>query len=317
MDRSGIVPHHTPVLLAETLDALGPRSGGRFMDCTAGLGGHSEALLEASPEVKLCALDRDPAALALCQERLGRFGSRVHFFNLPFARFSHALDQLGWPDLRGVLLDLGVSSLQLDDSGRGFSFHEAGPLDMRMGAGCAMSAREFVNTASQEELRSCIAAFGEDPLAGAIARMIVERRANGSLETTEDLARAVLDAYPAPLRRKSRRHPATRTFQAIRMRINDELGQLAAFLDQILPWLARGGRLAVISFHSLEDRLVKRKFRLWSSGCLCGPHVPVCSCGHTPETRLLHRKPVEPTEAELAQNPRARSARLRAVEKIA
>ena len=311
-------PRHVPVLLEETLVALSPVAGGRYLDGTVGLGGHAAALLEAAPGSELCGLDRDREALALASERLAPFGDRVHLFHRRYSDFAGALEELGWDSVNGALLDIGVSSLQLDEAERGFSFYGDGPLDMRMDAGSGeRSAWYWVNRASFDRLKECIANLGEEPQAGRIARAIVDARQKAPIDTTGELAALVAQAYPAAWRAKARRHPATRTFQALRMAVNDELGELRNFLDRILAWLPIGGRLVVITFHSLEDRMVKQAMRHWAEGCRCPRHVAVCRCGHVPEVRALSKKPLCASEAELAANPRASSAKLRAVEKIA
>ncbi|WP_297049565.1 16S rRNA (cytosine(1402)-N(4))-methyltransferase RsmH [uncultured Desulfovibrio sp.] len=311
-------PRHVPVLLEETLEALSPVRGGRYLDGTVGLGGHAEALLDAAPGSELCGLDRDGEALALARGRLARFGERVRLFHSRYSEFAAALRELGWESVNGALLDIGVSSLQLDEAERGFSFSGDGPLDMRMDPSSGeRSAWHWVNRENFGRLKECIATFGEEPQAGRIARAIVEARQKAPIETTAELAALVERAYPAAWRARARRHPATRTFQALRMAVNDELGELRRFLDRILEWLPLGGRLVVITFHSLEDRMVKRAMRHWAEGCRCPRHVAVCRCGHVPEVRLLAKKPLSASDEELALNPRASSAKLRAVEKIA
>lgn len=321
---------HVSVLLREVLEALVTHPGGRYLDGTLGLAGHSSALLEKAGETaELCGLDRDPQALARAEERLAPYGKRCHLFALEYASFEEALDTLGWNQVDGALLDLGVSSLQLDVAERGFSLHEDGPLDMRMDMGEALmngrrrealphteSARTFVNRADFPTLKRVIEEYGEDPQAGRIARSIVDARATSPIETTRQLAEIVWHAYPPKWRATARNHPATRTFQAIRMVVNDELGQLEHFLDRILSRLAPGGRLAIISFHSLEDRIVKQRFKLWSSDCICPPHLPRCVCGHRAEVRVLTRKPILPSQEELTLNPRSGSAKLRVAEKL-
>ena len=307
-----------PVLPTQVLEALAPRPGGRYLDGTLGLGGHAAAVLAAAPAVELCGLDRDAEALELARQRLAPFGDRAHFFHCRYSEFAQALDQLGWDRIDGALLDIGVSSLQLDEPERGFSFHGDGPLDMCMDPQPGLpSAWHWVNRESFARLKECIATLGEEPQAGRIARVIVEARQKASIDTTAELAALVEKAYPAAWRARARRHPATRTFQALRMAVNDELGELRRFLDGILSRLSLGGRLAVITFHSLEDRMVKQAMRHWAEGCRCPRHVPVCVCRHVPEVRLLHKKPLQADAEELARNPRASSAKLRAVEKIA
>lgn len=316
---------HIPVLKDEVLACFAPLAAGhgqtgrpmRFLDGTLGLGGHSSAILTAFPGSLLLGLDRDTEALALAKERLSPFGGRFSAMHLTFSSFAMALDARGWDRIDGALIDIGVSSMQLDEGVRGFSVHEDGPLDMRMDPSSgALSARDIVNTWDQKALRDCIAAFGEDPMADRIARAVCEARARAPIATTGELAAIVERAYPASWRAKARHHPATRTFQALRMQVNDELGELGAFMDGILARLNIGGRLCVITFHSLEDRLVKQKMREWGKGCICPPHVAVCRCHHVPEVSLVTRKPLTATPAELALNPRASSAKLRCCEKL-
>ncbi|MBQ9104791.1 MAG: 16S rRNA (cytosine(1402)-N(4))-methyltransferase RsmH [Mailhella sp.] len=317
---------HVSVLLEEVLDALAPREGGRYLDGTLGLAGHSSALMErAGGKAFLCGLDRDPQALERAAERLAPYGENCRLFSSEYASFEGALDALNWPVIDGALLDIGVSSLQLDVSDRGFSLHGDAPLDMRMDMGSfrhtnrepwTESARTVVNMADVNTLRQLIESYGEDPQAARIARAIVDARQEAPIETTGQLADIVWHAYPAKWRAQARNHPATRTFQAIRMVVNDELGQLERFLDAILPRLADGGRLAIITFHSLEDRIVKQRFRQWSTDCLCPPHLPRCVCNHRAEVKLLTRKPIVPSRDELALNPRSGSAKLRVIEKL-
>ena len=314
---------HLPVLLEEVMEALAPQrhgnDAGRYLDGTVGLGGHAEALLSRSGSAtELCGLDRDSAALALAADRLKPFGDRVHLVQSRYSGFAHVLAELGWDGLDGALIDIGVSSMQIDEAERGFSFHADGPLDMRMNPkGGEAPASRLVNRASVEELKDLIARYGEDPQAGRIARAIVDARAKKPLETTRELAAVVENAYPPAWRRTARIHPATRTFQALRMATNDELGELEQFMDSILAHMNPGGRVAVIAFHSLEDRVVKQRMRAWAQGCVCGAQSPVCVCGHRPEARILTQRPLTASAAELAVNPRASSAKLRVAEKLA
>ena len=312
----GAAALHTPVLLEKSMELLLPREGGRYLDGTVGLGGHAEAILRHG--AWLCGIDRDQSALELASGRLSVFGERVRLFAAPFSEFAHALDELGWGEVDGMLLDIGVSSMQLDTAERGFSFTADGPLDMRMNPepGKA-SAWDLVNRERPEILKQIIAEFGEDPQAGRIARCIAEERRKTPIDSTRQLAALVERAYPPVWRAKARNHPATRTFQALRMTVNDELGELRRFLQRALSRLRAGGRLAVISFHSLEDRIVKHAMRQWARDCLCPPHLPRCVCRHVPEARLLTKKPVCASREEVAGNPRASSAKLRAVEKTA
>jgi 16S rRNA (cytosine1402-N4)-methyltransferase len=309
---------HVPVLLREVLDLLAPRPGGRYLDGTLGLGGHARAVLDkAGGGAELVGLDRDERALALARERLAPFGAGAQLFLGRYSTFPEVLDELGWSGLDGALVDLGVSSLQLDSPERGFSFLADGPLDMRMGqADGTDPAASLVNRASVERLREIIGELGEEPMAGRIARAIDNARLSRPIETTRELAAIVERAYPAKWRRTARNHPATRTFQALRMAVNDELGELESFLRDVTGRLNPGGRVVVISFHSLEDRLVKYAFRREAKGCVCPPAQPVCICGGVPRLRILTKKPVTAGEDELRDNPRSRSAKLRAAERL-
>lgn len=309
---------HVSVLLDETVAALCPRPGGRYLDGTVGMGGHAAALLERAGEgAELCGLDRDVQALELARIRLESFGERAHLIHTRYSGFAAALDSLGWASVDGVLLDIGVSSLQIDSAERGFSFSVDGPLDMRMDRDSVDDApvSRLVNRAKVEELRDIIERYGEDPQAGRIARCIVEGRIRKPIETTRELASLVERAYPAAWRAKARNHPATRTFQALRMAVNDEIGELERFMDSILARLSPGGRIAVITFHSLEDRVVKHRMRAWAQGCICPSHLPVCVCDHVPEVVLITPKPICPATHEVNVNPRAGSAKLRVAEK--
>lgn len=315
-DSSGSV-RHVPVLPAEVLEYLAPRPGGLYLDGTLGLGGHAESVLRAAQDCRLLGLDRDRQALALAAARLAPFGNRVHIRHAAFSAVSSCLDALGWDRLDGALLDIGVSSLQLDAPERGFSFMGDGPLDMRMDPDSgAATAFSLVNKAPYDVLKELIAKAGEEPQAGRIARAIVQAREKKSIETTRELAVLIERAYPAKWRASARNHPATRTFQALRMAVNDELGELRRFLHQIVPRLAPGGRLVVISFHSLEDRIVKHFFKEEAADCHCPRQTPMCVCGHKASLRILTKKPVTPSAEEVAANPRAGSAKLRAAEKL-
>jgi 16S rRNA (cytosine1402-N4)-methyltransferase len=313
---------HRPVLLREVLSFYEPRPGQRILDATLGLGGHSEALLGKAREhgangVELLGLDRDQEALGLAGERLSPFGPAVHTAHSVFSECGQALDALGWRELDFALADIGVSSLQVDSSERGFSFKHDGPLDMRMNRGSGWSAQRLVNEAPVARLREIIAEYGEEPMAARIARAIDDARSAGEIRGTLRLAEIVERAYPAKWRARARNHPATRTFQALRMAVNDELGELEQFLRSIVPYMKPGGRIAVITFHSLEDRMVKHFFRQEATGCVCPKQVPVCVCGHKASLAVLTRKPVTPAADEEAANPRAGSAKLRVAEKVA
>ena len=309
---------HVPVLQAEVLEYLQPRPGGVYLDGTVGLGGHSRALMEQCPgEARLLGIDRDSEALELARANLVAFGEQVVLRQGLYSRFDEYLDELGWGVLDGALIDIGVSSLQLDDRERGFSFLHDGPLDMRMSAQPGTpSAKDLVNTAEEQSLRRIISELGEDPMAGRIAAAIVAARQAATIESTGQLARIVESAYPAKWRAMARNHPATRTFQALRMAVNDELGELAEFLRKIPQRLKSGGRVVVLTFHSLEDRLVKRSFRDGAEECVCPPQVLQCACGHKAVYRVLTRRPVTAGAEELKHNSRAGSAKLRAAERI-
>lgn len=307
---------HFPVMAGEVLAAIKPMPNGLYLDGTLGLGGHAEKLLKASPDARICGLDQDAEALALARERLKRFGERVRYFQLPFSRYREALEELGWSKVNGALLDLGVSSLQLDKPERGFSFRHDGSLDMRMNADKpGKTAAALVNGATFDELRDILAIYGEEPLAGKIARAIVNARAKSPIRTTGQLAEIVSGAYPAAWRKKARNHPATRAFQALRMALNGEIGELESFLAQILENIAAQGVICIISFHSLEDRLVKNAMRGWAKGCVREPVLARCDCGNDPQVKILYKKPLMATQEEVAINPRSRSAKLRAAEK--
>lgn len=317
---------HISVLLRESVGYLASNirqgvgtdgQGPVLLDGTLGLGGHTEALLAELPEVRVLGLDRDGEAMAKAKARLAPFGERFTAVQARYAEFPAVLDDLGIARIDGALLDLGVSSLQLDAPERGFSFREDGPLDMRMsGAGSDESAAQLVATAPFEELKRIIDAYGEEPQAGRIARAIVKAREEAAIETTAQLAEIVYEAYPAKWRATARNHPATRTFQALRMAVNRELEELETFLAAITEYLADGGIVAIISFHSLEDRMVKQAFRYAAKDCHCPPRQIRCDCGHVPSLEILTRKPVVPAEAETAVNPRARSAKLRVARRI-
>ncbi|MDK2873156.1 MAG: rRNA (cytosine1402-N4)-methyltransferase [Desulfomicrobiaceae bacterium] len=308
---------HIPVLPKEVLHWLDPRPGGRYLDATVGLGGHSAAILaHTAGQAEVLGLDRDADALAVARERLRAWSTQVHLFQSNFADAAVWIQRLGWGQVDGILADLGVSSLQLDTAERGFSFLHDGPLDMRMDQRLPETAGKLVNEASYVRLKGIIRDLGEEPLAGRIARVIVDAREKQPISSTAELARLVALAYPPARRYQARNHPATRTFQALRMAVNQELEAVEAFLRVAVELLAPGGRLVVISFHSLEDRLVKRFFRAEAATCVCPPRQPVCTCGHSPRLRILTRKPITPADAELAANPRSRSAKLRAAERL-
>jgi 16S rRNA (cytosine1402-N4)-methyltransferase len=304
---------HVPVLLAETLAGLQLTPGGVCIDGTLGGAGHAEAMLQATnPDGRLLGLDMDPAAIARAAERLAPFGERVTLVHTSFGEMAQAAAAHGFVQAAAILLDLGISSFQLTEADRGFSFMAAGPLDMRMDTDADLTAEEIVNTWPQEELANIIYQYGEETKSRRIARAIVDAR---PLHTTTELAEVVARSLGG--RHGGQRiHPATRTFQALRIAVNDELGTLSRTLPQIVSLLAGGGRFAIITFHSLEDRIVKQFIQLESRDCICPPELPICQCGHHATLRPVTRKPVQPSEAEIAVNSRSRSAKLRIAERL-
>jgi 16S rRNA (cytosine1402-N4)-methyltransferase len=308
---------HVSVMPGEVLELLSPRPGGIYLDGTVGGGGHAGLILAASaPDGRLIALDQDPAALTAAAEALAPFGQRVTFCRGSFAELDQQLASLGIEQVDGILLDLGVSSHQLDTPERGFSFREDGPLDMRMDPARPMSAADLLAGEDAEELKRIFREYGEERWAGRIAREIVRTRGEKPLTTTRQLAELVCRAVPGGYV-PQRIHPATRVFQALRIAVNSELDALQSGLAAALSSLRPGGRLVVISFHSLEDRLVKQGFRAAASTCTCPPRLPVCCCGRKAQVKILTTRGVRPAEAETIANPRARSAVLRAVERLA
>lgn len=300
----------------EVLRYLEPHRGGIYLDGTLGGGGHARLILEATaPDGILVGLDRDAAALAAAQASLAAFGARVLLRQGNFADMAAHLDQLGIAGLDGILLDLGVSSHQLDTPQRGFSFREEGPLDMRMNRGEGVSAARVLAEAELDELKRIFREYGEERWAGRIAREIVASRDRQPILTTLQLAELICRVVPGG-RAPQRIHPATRIFQALRIHVNGELDNLRIGLDAAWRRLRAGGRLVVISFHSLEDRIVKQAFRALATGCLCPPRLAVCACGHKPVARVITRRSVRAGETEITVNPRARSAVLRAMAKL-
>lgn len=300
-------PYHIPVLAATVASLLQPPAGGVVVDATFGGGGHTRALLAAFPSLRVIGIDRDPDAAA----EAARLGDRLGFVLGDFRRIDDVVRGVGCDEIDGAVFDLGVSSHQFDVGDRGFSFHRRGPLDMRLGPDSPLTAGDVVNGWDEGRLAAVIRRFGEERHAARIAGAILAAR---PLRDTRELADVISAAVPARDRRRA--HPARRTFQAIRIAVNDELGALGDGLDAALSVLRPGGRLVVISYHSLEDRIVKRRFVAGATGCVCPPDLPVCGCGRSAELRLLTRRPVVPGEEEVAANPRARSARLRAAEKV-
>lgn len=290
---------------------LGPALDGLVVDATVGAGGHAARLLDASPRARVLGLDRDPAAVEIARRRLAPYGDRARVVVGNFQDLAPLVQQEQETEAAAVLFDLGLSSLQLDDPARGFSFSREGPLDMRMGPDAPRTAAELLARTKEADLADVIARFGEEPGARRIARRLIERAREGRLATTTDLAAAAAGV----VRGGRATHPATRIFQALRIAVNGELDALASALPQALGLLRKGGRLAAISFHSLEDRIVKQFLARESRDCVCPPEMPVCRCGHVKTVAILTRKPVTPSEEEARANPRARSAKLRAAER--
>lgn len=307
--------HHVTVLLAETVDAVITDPAGRYVDCTLGGAGHSRRILEKlSGAGKLICFDQDEQAIRHARE-IFQEDERVTLVNRNFELLEATLREENLLPVNGIIFDLGVSSPQLDEAERGFSYMQDAPLDMRMDSGRALNAREIVNSWAEEDLARLIWNYGEEKWAKRIAGFIVQARQVHSLETTGDLVQVIKAAVPAAVRRNGP-HPAKRTFQAIRIAVNDELGVLDRVLDQALGCLDRGGRIGVITFHSLEDRIVKERMRSWQGRCTCPPELPVCRCNAKTMAKVLTRKPVLPSSEEVEQNPRSRSAKLRVAEKI-
>jgi len=303
---------HKAVLRDEAIQALAITAGGRYIDCTAGAGGHSAAILENSaPGGQLLAIDADPEAIIIIKKRLSSYGKSFLAVNDNFSNLEDICHRYEFFPVHGILLDLGLSSMQLEASGRGFSFNYDAPLDMRFGPTQKLSAADIINNYKEEKLANIIWEYGEEKNSRRIARAIKAAR---PLNTTLELATVVEKAVGG---RHGRLHPATKTFQALRIAVNDELGRLQSMLEQAAKLLGYKGRLVVISYHSLEDRIVKRFMAHQSSSCICPPKNPICNCGHTPSLRLVNKKIVIPSQTEIADNPRSRSAKLRAAEKLA
>ncbi len=306
--------HHVSVLLDECIEGLNIKPDGIYVDGTLGGAGHSYHIAEKLTTGRLIGIDRDPVALKAAGERLSPFADRVTLVHSNFCRMGQVLQELGISGVDGILLDLGVSSPQLDDGSRGFSYMTDAPLDMRMDNGDALSADTVVNTWSYEELKRILYDYGEERYAPAIAAAIVRKREVSPIRTTLELVDVIRSAMP-PAALREKQHPAKRTFQAIRIAVNDELNSVSKAMDAAIPCLNPGGRLAVITFHSLEDRIVKNAMAAAAKGCICPPEFPVCVCGRKPQVTVLTRKPIVSGEEELERNPRARSAKLRICEK--
>lgn len=306
--------HHVSVLLEECVTGLNIRPEGIYVDGTLGGAGHSCRIAERLTTGRLIGIDRDPVALKAAGERLAPYGDRVTLVHSNFCRMASVLEGLGISGVDGILLDLGVSSPQLDDGQRGFSYMADAPLDMRMDGGDALTADTVVNTWSYEELKKILYEYGEERYAPTIASAIVRRRETAPIRTTLELVDVIRSAMP-PAALREKQHPAKRSFQAIRIAVNDELNSVAKAMEDAIPLLNPGGRLAVITFHSLEDRIVKNAMAAAAKGCICPPEFPVCVCGRKPQVDILTRKPIVSAPQELERNPRARSAKLRICQK--
>jgi 16S rRNA (cytosine1402-N4)-methyltransferase len=302
---------HQPVLYQPSIDALQPHDGGRYVDATIGAGGHARGILEASsPAGELLGLDRDENALSIASQRVAEFSNRVFLRHSSYVQIKTEANNLGWHAVDGILMDLGLSSMQLDTPERGFSFRTDNPLDMRFDPTAGISAADLLNTYREDEISRILWEYGEEPKSRRIAAAILRSR---PITTTGQLAALVARVYGP---QRGEHHPATRTFQAIRIAVNDELDSLQNTLPIAIDLLKSGGRLAIITFHSLEDRIVKQFFQRESKDCLCPPAQPICTCGHMASIRMVSRKPVNPTAEEIKTNPRSRSAKLRVAEKL-
>ena len=306
---------HVSVLLEECIDGLNIRPDGIYVDGTLGGAGHSSRIAEKLTTGRLIGIDRDPVALKAAGQRLAPYADRVTLVHSNFCEIANVLDDLGIDGVDGILLDLGVSSPQLDDGQRGFSYMTDAPLDMRMDSGDLTTAETVVNTWAYEELRKILFDYGEERYAPQIAAAICRRREAAPIHTTLELVDVIRSAMPAAALRE-KQHPAKRSFQAIRIAVNDELGAVRKVMDAAIPRLNPGGRLAVITFHSLEDRIVKNGMADGAKGCTCPPEFPVCICGKKPQVKILTRKPITASGEELEQNPRSRSAKLRVCQKL-
>ena len=302
---------HTPVLYQHVLAALPLRADGHYIDGTVGAAGHAYGILKSTaPDGLLLGLDRDPHALELATERLSEFGARASLHQASFAEIGEVAHKMNWQNVDGILFDIGLSSMQLEDSSRGFSFRLEGPLDMRFDPKQSLTADELVNTTSEQALTDIISKYGEEPRARTIARAIITAR---PLTSTLQLADVIKRTTKRP---KRGIHPATRTFQALRIAVNDELDALERGLEAAVRLLSPGGRIVVITFHSLEDRIVKQFFRQESQDCICPPESLECRCGHKAELRIITKKPIRPDDEEIQRNPRSRSAKMRVAERI-
>ncbi len=304
---------HKSVMLYETVEGLNINPDGIYVDGTAGGGGHSELIAsKLSEKGKLFCFDRDPDAISACKQRLSKF-ENVILINEKYSSLKSSLKEYGIEKINGLMLDLGVSSYQLDTAQRGFSYHSDAPLDMRMSKS-GISAADIVNNYSEKELADIFYKYADEKFSFKIAKAIVEKRAEKPIETTKELADLVSQNYPNKFKRNA--HPARKVFQAIRIAVNDEMGEVEKGIDDAFEMLESGGRLSIITFHSIEDRTVKQKFNSFTQGCTCPPDFPICVCGKKPRAKLINKKPIVASEQELKENLRSRSAKLRILEKI-
>ncbi|MFB5067405.1 MAG: 16S rRNA (cytosine(1402)-N(4))-methyltransferase RsmH [Candidatus Wallacebacter cryptica] len=306
---------HQPVLLNEVIAGLNLKPNGIYVDCTLGGGGHTQAVLDSQPDVTVIGIDQDPNALAAAQARLAPYGSRVKYVRDNFRNLDRVLASVDHLHVNGILMDIGVSSPQLDQKDRGFSYQHDARLDMRMDPMAQISAHDLVNSLTKQELTRIIRDYGEERWANRIAEFIVEHRREKPIDTTGELVSVIKAAIPKKARLEGP-HPAKRTFQALRIAVNDELGALSEAIEKAVNHLKPQGRLCVITFHSLEDRLVKNAFREFENPCICPPGLPICTCGKEPLVKIITRKPIAAGQEELAANPRARSAKLRVCERL-
>ena len=309
-----MIYEHKSVLLHETVDMINIKKGGIYVDATFGGGGHSRYMLSKEDDMSLYVFDQDIYAIDNGRNNFAN-DNRIHFINTNFVNVKSALQDMGIYEIDGIIADLGVSSYQLDTAKRGFSYMKNAPLDMRMDTGSSLTARDVVNTYSKDELKRIIRLYSEEKWADKIATIIVETREKAPINTTFELVNVIERAIPKKLRDKNK-HPAKRTFQAIRIETNNELGILEKFVNDAFDMLKIGGRMSIITFHSLEDRLIKNIYKDLVGGCICPSEFPVCMCGRTEKARIITKKPIIPTDEELQENARARSAKLRVIEKI-
>ena len=307
---------HFSVMLGECIDSLNIKPDGIYVDCTAGGGGHSEEILKRLDTGKLISIDQDDDALATCRAKFEKYGSRSILVKSNFCELGRILKELNIDAVDGVLMDLGVSSYQIDTPERGFSYNTEAELDMRMDKQNPFSAYDVVNTYSEAELKRVIYDYGEERFAPQIARKIVAARENAPIKTTTELAAIIKSAIPLAAAKKEAQHPAKRTFQAIRIEVNHELDVINPAIEAAVPTLNKGGRIVIMTFHSLEDRLVKNKFNDYAKGCTCPADFPVCVCGNKPKLKIITKKPITASDKELELNSRSKCAKLRAAEKI-